>query len=83
MESTVHDIIGITGLVLESAAFFLLQQEKISPKSWSYLGFIFVGTAMMLYSLYYTWNLTAVIANYIWNFIAFYNIIKYRILNRK
>lgn len=78
----IHDVIGVIGLILESIAFYLLQQQKISPTSWTYLGYLFIGTAMMMYSLYYDWNLASAIANSVWNLIAFYNIIKYRILKR-
>lgn len=76
------DIIGILGVGLVIMAFFLIQLEKITPNSSTYLYSNFFGAIMLLFSLYYHWNLASVIIEILWLMISIYGIVKFKILKK-
>ena len=57
----ISDIIGIAGVGLVIVAFFLIQSERIVSSSSAYLYSNFFGSIMLLFSLYYHWNLASVV----------------------
>jgi hypothetical protein len=63
-------IIGTRGVVLILVSYFLLQLRKLSIHSFYNL----VGSLMMLFSLYFQWNLPAVIIEIAWSFISIYGV---------
>lgn len=78
----ISDIVGILGVGLVIMAFFLIQLEKITTKSSTYLYFNFFGSMMLLFSLYYHWNMASVVIEMLWLMISIYGIIKFRILRK-
>lgn len=78
----ISNIVGLIGVCLIIISFFLLQMEKFKPNSTGYLLFNFLGALMMLFSLYYNWNLASVIIECLWLIITVYGIIKFKILNK-
>ncbi len=78
----ISNIVGIIGVILIITSFFLLQIEKFKPHSTGYLLFNFFGALMLLFSLYYTWNLASVIIECLWLLIIIYGIIKFKIINK-
>ncbi len=64
------DIVGIVGVTLILIAYFLLQFEKMNSNSVSYSMLNLVGAAMILYSLFYHWNLASVIIEIAWIIIS-------------
>jgi len=77
------DIIGVVGVALVVLSFFLLQTEKITPNSSIYLYSNLAGAMMLLFSLYYHWNLASVIIEVMWLFISIYGIIRVKFLKKK
>jgi hypothetical protein len=75
---SISDIVGILGVGLVVIAFLLVQIERITPKSGVYLYSNFWGSVMLLFSLYYHWNLASVIIEILWLLISVYGIIKFR-----
>ena len=75
----ISDIVGIFGVGLVIMAFFLIQLEKITTKSSIYLYSNFFGSVMLLFSLYYHWNLASVVIEMLWLLISIYGIIKFKI----
>lgn len=75
----IADIVGIIGVTLVITAFFLTQLEKTTPNSPLYLYFNFWGAIMLLFSLYYHWNLASVIIEVLWLLISSFGIIKYKL----
>ncbi len=78
----ISDIVGIFGVGLVIVAFFLIQSEKIVSNSSLYLYSNFFGAIMLLFSLYYHWNLASVIIEILWLLISSYGIIKFKILKK-
>lgn len=78
----ISDIIGIFGVALIILSFFLVQVEKITSDSSFYLYSNFIGAIMLLFSLYYHWNLASVIIEIMWLFISSYGIIRVKFLRR-
>lgn len=78
----ISDIIGIFGVALIILSFFLVQVEKITSDSSFYLYSNFIGAVMLLFSLYYHWNLASVIIEIMWFFISLYGIIRVNFLKK-
>ncbi len=78
----ISDIIGIFGVALIILSFFLVQVEKITSDSSFYLYSNFIGAIMLLFSLYYHWNLASVIIEIMWLFISSYGIIRVKFLRK-
>lgn len=78
----ISDIVGIIGVGLVVMALFLIQLEKITSSSSIYLYSNFFGAIMLLFSLYYHWNLASVIIEILWLLISTYGIVKFKILRK-
>jgi len=78
----ISDIIGMFGVAFVILSFFLLQAEKIKSTSSFYLYSNFIGAVMLLFSLYYHWNLASVIIEIMWLFISMYGIIRVKFLKK-
>lgn len=78
----ISDIVGILGVGLVIFAFFLIQSEKITSSSSIYLYSNFVGAIMLLFSLYYHWNLASVIIEILWLLISLYGIVRFKVLKK-
>lgn len=70
------DVIGIGGVVLILAAYFLLQRDKVSSHDLSYLYLNLVGAVCVIISLLHTWNLAAFMIETAWVLISLYGIVK-------
>ncbi len=66
------NIIGIIGVIVILIAYMLLQVKKICPYSFLYSFLNFIGSLMILFSLYYQWNFPAVIIEFVWSIISLY-----------
>ena len=76
----ISNIIGIIGVGLIIMVFFLIQLDKITTRSSVYLYSNFFGAIMLLFSLWYHWNLASVIIEILWLLISLYGIVKLKIL---
>lgn len=70
------DAIGIVGVLLILAAYFLLQTECLSTKQLSYQVLNGLGASLVLVSLYFTFNLSAFIIEIAWLLISLYGVAK-------
>jgi len=66
------NFIGLLGVVITLIAYFLLNIRKISSRSFIYATLNAIGSALVLYSLCYAWNLAAFSMEFIWLLISFY-----------
>ncbi|HNC01196.1 MAG TPA: hypothetical protein PLS71_23330, partial [Leptospiraceae bacterium] len=66
MIDDISDIVGIVGVVIILISYILLQFEKIKAKSLSYSIINLVGAVLILYSLFFNWNLASVIIEVFW-----------------
>ena len=76
----ISDLVGIVGVALVISGFFFVQLEKITHRSSYYLYSNFLGALMLLFSLYYHWNLASVVIEILWLLITIYGIVKFKIL---
>jgi len=52
-------IIGIFGAIILTFAYFLLQLNHLKSDTKTYYFMNLIGSSMILYSLYYEWNIGA------------------------
>nr|WP_321268573.1 hypothetical protein [uncultured Sulfurimonas sp.] len=76
-ELTHHDIIGSLGVAIVVIAYFLLQINKLDIKNIYFSSMNAIGSIMILYSLFYNWNLASVLIESFWIFISFIGIYNY------
>lgn len=68
------DFIGILGVFIIILTYFLLQIERISPKSFLYSFSNAFGSLLIIYSLCYNWNLASFLIEFFWILISLYGL---------
>ena len=76
------DLVGLFGVVILLIAYVLLQIHVWSARDALFSFANAVGSAMILYSLYYDWNLSAFIMETIWVVMSVYGMIQTFITRR-
>lgn len=77
MNSFTVDVVGIVGVAMVLATYFLLQSEKIDSKGFLYSFLNLVGALFIVYSLLYSWNLASFIIEFFWILISIYGLKKW------
>ena len=70
------DIIGIIGVSMVLVAYFLLNTHKLKVFDLRYQLLNFIGSWMILLSLFYSWNLASVVIEIAWIMISVIGISK-------
>lgn len=70
------NIIGLLGTALLIGAYFMLAAQKIKGDSYLYLGMNALAAALILYSLFFYFNLASFIIEIFWIAISIYGICK-------
>ncbi|MCF6765401.1 hypothetical protein L3V82_06420 [Thiotrichales bacterium 19S3-7] len=68
----VYNLVGNVGVILCLGCFFGIQVGKISPKKMTYSALNFIGSLLIIFSLYFAFNLSAFIIEIAWLLISFY-----------
>lgn len=76
MEYSWFDLIGNVGVLLMVVAYLLLQLEKLSGSSLSYLALNAIGAAMVIVSLRYRFNFSAFLMEAFWLLISLFGLTK-------
>ena len=76
-------LIGAIGVFLCLLAYFLLQCGKISPSGFGFSLYNLFGAAMILFSLFYDWNLAAALIEGAWVLISLFGVIRVFIRRKK
>lgn len=76
MSSLMYNAIGILGDFLILTAYFLLQFKKLKADTSAYSLLNLSGAALILFSLFFAWNLPAVLIESVWIIISFYGVIQ-------
>ncbi|MDG2047138.1 MAG: hypothetical protein P8J79_07955 [Halioglobus sp.] len=66
MQNNIIDAIGLLGTLMVVLAYFLLQLEKINPKSLSYNMINLAGATFLLFSLCFNFNLASLVIEVFW-----------------
>jgi predicted membrane protein len=70
------DLVGNIGVLLMVVAYLLLQIEKMSSSAVSYLLLNAVGATLVIISLKFRFNLSAVLMEVFWLLISLYGLMK-------
>lgn len=76
MDYSAPNIIGLVGVIIIGISYLLLQISYLKIEGLIYSAVNAVGSLMVLYSLYYYWNLPAVLIEVFWFGISVYGVIK-------
>lgn len=71
-----YDLIGMIGVGIILIAYLLLQCEKLPSKSYTYTLLNILGSVMILYSLFFEWNLSAVVIEVFWILISLIGLLR-------
>lgn len=77
MGLTLFDILGTIGVAMIIITYVLLQTGRLQSTQLSYSLLNAVGAALVLISLYYSFNLSAFIVEAFWLIISVYGIVRY------
>lgn len=72
-----YDILGTLGVAVIIVTYVLLQLERIRSEQLSYSLLNAVGAALIIVSLYYSFNFPAFIVEFFWLLISLFGIGKY------
>ena len=83
MMMQISDEVGIIGVIFILISYILLQLEKIDSKSITYSIINLIGAVLILFSLFYSWNLASVIIEIFLILISIFGIVKHFFVKRK
>lgn len=72
----VSNTVGIIGVILVLIAYLLLQLDRLSQDAISYSLLNVIGSILILYSLYFYWNLASGVIEAAWLIISIYGLVK-------
>jgi len=70
------DLVGTLGVGLVLIAYAMLQAGRLGPRDISYLWLNMLGSALILVSLYYAFNLASAIIQVCWIAISLYGLLR-------
>ena len=76
MIMTFPDGLGLFGVLLTLIAYLLLNIRKMSSHSIGYAGLNIIGSSLILYSLYFDFNVSAFAMEICWLLISMYGLYK-------
>jgi len=71
------DLVGMIGVFLVLVAYYFLNINKMTALSISYLLLNFIGSWLILFSLFFNWNLSSVIIEIAWIMISLIGLYRY------
>ena len=72
----ITDVVGMVGVVLVLVAYQLLQTGKLPADKPTYYWINLSGSVLILFSLFFTWNLASVIIEIAWIVISVLGIVR-------
>ncbi len=82
-QTYIHEIIGLIGVSMILITYYLLQSGRLKSISFSYSILNLIGSILILYSLFFDWNLPAAVVEIAWIAISIYGIFKAFYSHRK
>ncbi|MDX2164297.1 MAG: hypothetical protein SFW07_02645 [Gammaproteobacteria bacterium] len=76
MNMTLPDALGLFGVFLTLIAYLFLNIKKIPADSVAYAGLNIVGSTLIIYSLYFDFNISAFAMEVCWLLISVYGLYK-------
>lgn len=72
-----YDFVGSIGVFTIIATYILLQTERLKSESLAYSVLNGLGAALIVFSLFYSFNFSAFVVESLWVLISVYGIVKY------
>jgi hypothetical protein len=72
-----YNVAGTTGVILIVVSYFLLQTGRMRSNSLTYSVNNAVGAALILFSLYFEFNVSAFLIEFFWLLISIVGIVRY------
>lgn len=79
----IYDLIGCLGTVVILITYAMLQLSKLESKSFIYSLLNLIGALLILFSLFFSWNLAAVFMEGAWVVLSCYGVINALRLRRR
>ncbi len=73
---TFPDLIGLIGVLMILVTYGALTLEKIDPKGWRYSAGNGIGAVLILFSLYFSFNLASFVIEIAWLAISLFGLWK-------
>ena len=70
------ELLGIVGVVLITASYFLLSVGRMDSDKWPYPLINLFGASLIIFSLIHDWNLSAFLMEGSWALISLYGLLK-------
>ena len=77
MQYAWYDLVGTLGVFTIILTYILLQTGKLKSESLAYSVLNGLGAALIVFSLFYSFNFSAFVVESLWVLISIYGIIKY------
>jgi hypothetical protein len=75
-------IIGLIGVGITLLAYVLLNLRKLNPREWLYSALNAFGSILIMFSLFYAWNLAAWVMELTWLIVSLYGVYQALRVNR-
>ena len=72
-----YDFVGSVGVFMIITTYVLLQTERLKSESLAYSVLNGLGAALIVFSLFYSFNFSAFVVESLWVLISVYGIVKY------
>lgn len=71
------DLLGLIGVAIILITYFLTQTGRLAPEQFAYSFANLSGSSLILFSLFFDWNLSAAIVEASWALISLYGVARY------
>jgi hypothetical protein len=78
-----YDVIGSVGVGTVILTYVLLQTERLKSESLLYSLLNALGAGLIVFSLFYSFNLSAFVVEALWVLISLYGVAKYLLKNKQ
>jgi hypothetical protein len=78
-----YDVIGSVGVGTVILTYVLLQTERLKSESLLYSLLNALGAGLIVFSLFYSFNLSAFVVEALWVLISLYGVAKYLLKNKE
>ena len=72
------DLIGFAGAAVLMVAYFANQQRWLRSEDWRYPAANLLGSVLILFSLFFTWNFPSIVIEVFWALISLWGLLKAR-----
>jgi hypothetical protein len=80
--SYIYDTIGMIGVVIILSTYLLLQMERLKSETLLYSVLNMMGSSMILFSVFFEWNLASAIIEGAWVLVSLFGIVRYFVKRR-